>query len=74
MSESKKDENQMTLEDRFTAIEEILDKMEEENIPLDESFELYKSGLEQVKAANAMLDTMEKEMMILNEQGELEEF
>lgn len=68
------EENKMTLEERFDCLEDILDKMEESGVTLDQSFELYKSGVEQVKACNAMLDQMEKAMLVLNADGELEEF
>ena len=64
----------ISLEKRFENIEEIIDKMEKGDVSLDQSFELYKNGLEEIKAANAMLDDMEKAMLILNEDGTLEEF
>lgn len=68
------EENKMTLEERFDCLEDILEKMEESGVTLDQSFELYKSGVEQVKACNVMLDQMEKAMLVLNADGELEEF
>ena len=67
-------EKEVSLEERFEHIEEIIEKMEDGDITLDKSFELYKNGLEEIKAANAMLDTMEKAMLVLNEDGSLEEF
>ena len=48
--------------------------MEDENVTLDESFELYKKGLNEINAANKALDTIEKEMLVLRADGELEEF
>ena len=71
MEENRKEPG---LEERFAAIESILEQMDDENVTLDRSFELYKEGLEQIKAANHSLDTIEKAMLVLNEQGELEEF
>lgn len=68
------DENKVSLEERFENIEEIISKMETGDVTLDQSFELYKNGLEEIKAANAMLDDMEKAMLIMNEDGSLEEF
>ena len=65
---------EMGLEERFAAIELILDQMEDENVTLDESFELYKKGMEQMKAANQALNQIEKAMLVMNESGELEEF
>ena len=48
--------------------------MEKQDNSLDQTFELYKSGLEKIKEANSMLDDMEKTMMLMNEDGTLEEF
>lgn len=67
-------ERPVSLEERFEHIEEIIEKMETGDITLDKSFELYKSGLEEIKAANAMLETIEKAMLVMNEDGSLEEF
>jgi exodeoxyribonuclease VII small subunit len=64
----------VTLEERFDTIEDILNQMESGDVSLDESFELYKKGLSEIKAANAALDLIEKAMLVLNENGELEEF
>ena len=62
------------LEERFAKIDSILDEMEDENVTLDRSFALYIEGLEQIKAAGQSLDTIEKAMLVLNQDGELEEF
>lgn len=70
MSEAK----ELTLEERFNKIEDIIDKMEASEVTLDESFELYKQGLGEIKAANDMLDNIEKAMLVFNQDGELEEF
>lgn len=67
-------EKTVSLEERFERIEEIIEDMETGDITLDKSFELYKNGLEEIKAANAMLETIEKAMLVMNEDGSLEEF
>ena len=68
------DKVNVSLEERFERIEDIIKKMEAGDASLDMSFDLYKNGLEEIKAANAMLDDMEKAMLLLNEDGTLEEF
>ena len=70
MSEEKK----ISLEDRFDRLDDIISQMEDGSIGLDKSFELYKKGMEQMKAANQALDQIEKAMLVMNESGELEEF
>lgn len=70
MSEEKK----LTLEEHFDSIETILKGMEQEEIGLEESFVLYQSGLKEIQECNEMLDSMEQAIMLLNADGELEEF
>lgn len=73
MSEEKKEKNKITLEEHFANIEQIIAQMEGRDVTLDRSFDLYKSGMEEVRAANSMLDSIEKAMLVLNGE-ELEEF
>ncbi len=68
------DKNNVSLEERFEHIEEIIGEMETGDVSLDKSFELYKNGLEEIKLANAILDDMEKAMLVLSEDGSLEDF
>ena len=75
MANNTDNKNEKTgLEERFSMIEDILAQMEDENVTLDQSFDLYKQGIEQIKAVNADLDRIEKAMLVMNEDGELEEF
>ena len=68
------DKNKLSLEERFEHIEEIIDQMETGDVSLDKSFDLYKKGLEEIKLANEILDDMEKAMLVMNQEGNLEEF
>ena len=68
------DSKEMTLEEYFDVLDDIISSMEAPDVSLDDSFELYKQGLNQIKAANEMLEGIEKAMLILNEDGSLEEF
>jgi exodeoxyribonuclease VII small subunit len=62
------------LEERFASLAAILDEMESEEVTLERSFALYQQGLMHVKAANASLDSIEKKILVLNDEGGLEEF
>ena len=66
-TDTKKEDS---LESRFARLDEIVSAMDGDEITLDRN---YKEGLEQVKSCNALLDQVEKAMLILNEQGQLEE-
>jgi len=67
---AKKDKS---LEESFARLEEIIAIMEDGKKNLDDSFKLYKEGIELVKACNQKLDKVEKEISIINEKGELVE-
>jgi exodeoxyribonuclease VII small subunit len=77
MEEQKQTQGQqeeMGLEERFAALAAILDEMESDTVTLERSFALYQQGLAQVRAANASLDSIEKAILVLNDEGGLEEF
>lgn len=71
---SKENEKTLTLEERFAHLEQIVARMEDADVSLDEAFELYKKGFDEVKSANDMVQGMEKAMLVLNSDGQLEEF
>lgn len=74
MHQTGQESKEVKLETHFDRIEKLLAQMEEENVTLDESFELYKKGITEIKAANQSLETIEKEMLVLREDKNLEEF
>lgn len=60
-----------SLEENFAAIEEILSKLEDGSLPLEETFRLYKDGMKLAAQCNQQLDKVEKQLVILD--GEMEE-
>ena len=68
------EEQKLTLEDQFEKLDRIAERLEQKEIPLEESFALYKEGMERVRACSEMIDTVEKKMMQVNEDGTLSEF
>ncbi len=70
MAESKEN----SLEELFEEIEGILDRLEDKEISLEDSFLLYEQGMKKLKACNEKIDQVEKKMLMLNEHGELVNF
>lgn len=68
------EEKQSSLEELMEEIEDILDKMDEKEISLEDSFLLYEEGMKKLKLCNSRIDQVEKKMLVINEEGELEEF
>ena len=77
MSEKKTEtlpEGQISLEDTFAEIEAIIAKMEQPDVTLDESFSLYKNGVERLRTCNELLDAVEKKMQVIEPDGTLGDF
>lgn len=64
----------MTLEKAFEQLDEIIEKMNDREVTLDDSFALYAEGTKLLKYCDEQLDKVEKKMLVLNEEGELHEF
>lgn len=62
------------LEDLFGQLEDTIQKMEKEEISLEDSFQLYHKGMNLLKQCNDKIDKVEKKMLILDEEGETHEF
>ena len=60
----------MTMEQAFDSLQELLDKMDSEELPLEESFRLYEQGLKLVRACHDRLDRIEKQLIVLEEETE----
>lgn len=72
MSESKiKDEK--TLEESFSQLSAIVDKLENDDLSLEDSFKVYQNGMELLKECSTKIDTVEKKMLQLNANGEISE-
>ena len=65
---------EQSLEEIFSDLEQTIKKMEEGEISLEESFQLYHQGMHMLKACNSKIDKVEKKMLLLDEEGEEHEF
>lgn len=71
MAETKKEQ---TVEEAFEELDALAEKLEDRETSLEESFALYKKGMELLKQCSEKLDTVEKKMLQMNEDGTLDEF
>ena len=65
---------ELTLEQTFERLEDTISKLQQEDISLEESFRLYMEGRRLIQSCNDRIDRVEKEVLKLNENGELDEF
>lgn len=69
-----KKEKVPTLEENFKQLEEMIERLEDKEIGLEESFSLYEQGMKLLKQCNDQIDRVEKKVMVMNQDGELNEF
>ena len=62
-----------TIEENMARLNEINSLMSDSSIKLEESFKLYKEGVELVEKCKKQLADVEKEIAVLEEQGSANE-
>ena len=67
-------ENEISLEEAFGQIEEVIAHLETEEITLEQSFQEYHRGMKLLQYFNGTIDRVEKKVLQINEDGGLDEF
>ena len=63
-------EKALKLEEAFEKLNQILEVLEIPEVTLEDSFSLYQEGMKLLKSCNDSIDKVEKELIILSENGE----
>ena len=66
------EQEQRSLEENFSELEELIEQLEVEDISLEDAFTAYSKGMNVLKQCNEQIDRVEKQVMKLNEEGALE--
>ena len=66
------EQEQHSLEENFSTLEELIEQLEAEDISLEDAFAAYSKGMNVLKQCNEQIDRVEKQVMKLNEEGALE--
>jgi exodeoxyribonuclease VII small subunit len=72
--ETRQKEKEQTLEESFKRLDEIAGRLEQKDLSLEESFQLYKEGMELLKTCSGTIDQVEKKMLQISGDGTLKEF
>lgn len=65
---------EQTLEEVFAELDQVMEKLEGDQVSLEASFQLYYQGMNLLKVCNEKIDAVEKKMLLLDEEGEKHEF
>lgn len=75
MAEQNKDTlEEKSLGELFSGLDEVIGNLEKDDVSLEESFAFYHRGMDLLKMCNDKIDRVEKQMQILDEEGNVHEF
>ena len=63
------EQDNKTLDELFTEVESKIGSLENDDLSLEDSFERYKSGMELLKMCNERIDRTEKQVLEIEEDG-----
>ena len=66
-------EKQFSLEENFERLDNIIEQLEADDVSLEDAFTAYSTGMAILKQCNEQIDRVEKKVLKLSEQGEIEE-
>ena len=72
--ERKEKKEELSLEEGLEQIEQLLERLGDEEVSLEESFRLYQKGMVLLKQCNDRIDHVEKQMLQIDEEGQTHEF
>ncbi len=60
------EERDLTIEEIFAALDELIDKLESGKGSLEDAFKNYEEGMRLVKSCNEKIEKIEKQMLVLS--------
>ena len=64
----------ISLEDAFAKLDLLISELEKPEQSLEASFKAFEEGMQLVKYCNDSIDRVEKKVLVLGQDGELDEF
>ena len=67
-------EKKENLEEMFDRLDQVIGTLEGEDVSLEEAFGLYDQGMKLIRRCNQTINEVEKKILVLDENGEKNEF
>lgn len=67
-------EKKENLEEMFDRLDQVIGTLEGEDVSLEEAFGLYDQGMKLIRRCNQTINEVEKNILVLDENGEKHEF
>lgn len=71
---AKKEETGLPLEQAFEQLEDVIERLQDKEISLEDAFKEYEQGMQLLKYCSESIDRVEKKVLKISESGELCEF
>lgn len=68
------EEKSLSIEETLKELETIIEKMEDRDSSLEDTFALYEAGMKMVKMCSEKIEKVEKKIEILSEEGQSGQF
>ena len=65
---------ELTLEEAFERLDEMMEALEDRETSLDDSFLIYQKGMELIRQCGNKIDLVEKKVLVMDEEGDISEF
>ncbi len=62
------------IDNLFSKLNDVIQNLEKEDVSLEDSFAYYHKGMELLKICNEKIDRVEKQIQVLDEEGNVHEF
>ena len=73
-SAAEKAELNISLEEAFAKLDSLISELEKPENSLEASFKAFEEGMQLVKYCNDSIDKVKKKVLVLGQDGELDEF
>lgn len=74
MEEKSREEKQLSIEEAFAKVQELLSEMSKEDVTLEQAFSNYEEGMKLIRYCNKKIDSVEQKVQKLNQDGSMDEF
>lgn len=74
MEKKPEEMQENTIEQSLGELQELLERMQDPELPLEEAFALYERGMRLARSCSERIDAVEKKVQKLSADGSLEDF
>ncbi len=67
-------QEELTIEETFAKLDETIEKLQDKETSLEDALKSYQEGMALARLCSEKIDLVEKQVMVLNEEGGLDEF